>query len=157
MSRDSPEHSASPMRRLSVIFPIIAVLASLAGCGQKKAPSAYTPPVANRIPTRLTLHGQTRVDNYYWLRDDTRRNAAVLKLIKAENQYTREVMSRDSKLQDELFNEISGRLQDSDNTVPVRDGHYLYYREIRAGHQYPVYVRRPDQPGAASEVVLDVN
>ena len=115
------------------------------------------PPVAKRVPVKLTLHGQTRIDNYYWIRDDSRSNPAVLKLLNAENKYTREVMAPTKSLQDTLFSEIAGRLQDSDRTVPVREGNYLYHREFRPGHQYPIYIRRQDLPGAPSEVMLDVN
>jgi oligopeptidase B len=147
--------------RLLAIQPglaLVVLIGGLAGCGHHVHDGELpNPPVAKRVPARLTLHGDTRVDNYYWIRDDTRSDPEVMKLLRAENKYTNDVMAPTRDLQERLFNEIAGRLQDSDRTVPVKEGEYFYHREFRAGHEYPVYVRRQDQPGAEPEVMLDVN
>ena len=137
---------------------VFLLISGLVGCGGNNSRTGEpVPPAARRIPVKLTMHGNTRTDNYYWIRDDSRRNPAVLKLLRAENKYTDAVLAPTSKLQDRLFDEIAGRLQDSDKTVPVKEGKYFYHREFRPGHQYPIYVRRQDTPGAHAEIMLDVN
>lgn len=145
---------ATPRRFLALLL----VICGLAGCGQREpVPPPPHPPVAKRIPHKLTVDGHTRIDNYYWIQKDSRSNPAVLKLLKAENAYTKEAMAPTEHLQQELFDEIAARLQTSDKTVPVKLGEYLYRKEIWPGHQYPVYVRRRDRPGAKRQIMLDVN
>lgn len=141
--------------RFTWLLPVMMLM--LSGCNDSGQGQRVTPPEAKRKPTRLTVNGHTRTDNYYWIRDDTRSDPQVLSLLKAENQYTRAVMAPTQKLQDRLYNEIAMRMKDSDRTVPVKDGDYLYHREFRAGGEYPVYVRKQDEPGARPEVILDVN
>ncbi|XOV88638.1 MAG: S9 family peptidase [Pseudomonadota bacterium] len=115
------------------------------------------PPVAPVHPSIFTEHGRTRIDDYYWLRDDSRSDPAVLDLIAAENAYTRAVMAPTEALQNRLFNEITTRLVEEDKTVPVRRGDYFYHREFRAGFEHPVYLRRGLDAGSPAEVLLDVN
>jgi len=119
--------------------------------------SDLVPPVAQQHEKILSIHGQDRMDEYYWIRDDTRKDPDVLKLLAAENAYTKAVMAHSEQLQDDLFNEISNRLAADDRTVPVLTGNYLYFREYHEGGEYPVYVRaRADSPDD-EEVMLDAN
>lgn len=140
------------------ILPTLLLIFGLAGCGHRSTNREQPqPPVAKRVPVKLTLHGDTRVDDYYWIRDDSRSKPDVLKLLNAENKYTDAVMAPTKKLQEVLFDEIAGRLQVADKSVPVQSGDYLYHREFQPGHQYPIYVRSLIQPGAQTQVMLDVN
>ncbi|MEX2489692.1 MAG: S9 family peptidase [Pseudomonadales bacterium] len=115
------------------------------------------PPVAETRPKVLSAHGDERIDEYYWIRDDKRQDPEVLRLLQAENEYTAAVMSEARDLQDTLYQEITSRLTSNDRTVPVRKHNYLYFREFREGGEYPVYIRRKDRPGSADRVLLDVN
>lgn len=144
--------------RRAMPAPVLVLLLLVAGCWRNSDDSvAIAPPVAAVEPKEISVHGDVRVDDYYWVRDDTRSDPKVLALLDAENEYTRAVMAHTKTLQSELFNEIAGRLKTEDRTVPVKLGDYFYHREFREGREYPVYVRRQDEPGSVPQVILDVN
>ncbi|MDQ6677148.1 MAG: S9 family peptidase [Acidobacteriota bacterium] len=113
-----------------------------------------TPPIANRIPKTLTAHGNTRTDDYFWLRD--RDNPEVIEYLEAENAHTAAVMASESSLTEEINREILSRIQQTDQTVPARRGAYFYYSRTVAGRQYPLYCRTRGSEGA-EEVMLDIN
>ena len=73
-------------------------------------------PVAPKRPHKITQHGQTRIDDYYWMR--FRENPEVMKYLRAESDYLEEVMGHTKPLQEKLFNEMRGRIQETDSTVP---------------------------------------
>lgn len=107
----------------------------------------------------LSLHGIDRIDDYYWIRDDTRSDPEVLELLTQENAYTSAMMQHTGDLQDRLFNEIAQRLSVNKKTVPVRKGNFEYHQEFREGTEYPIYFRRQVRPTPLSEAetILDVN
>ena len=113
------------------------------------------PPVAAKNPTVLTMHGDVRTDDYYWLRE--RESQAVLDYLNAENAYFEASTAGTKAFEDALFEEIKGRIQEEDEGVPYRLGDHLYSYRYAEGQQYPIYTRAPlaapDQP----EVILDVN
>jgi oligopeptidase B len=125
------------------------------------------PPVASRRPTVLRAHGDERVDDYYWLR--TRDDPEVIACLEAENEYTRAAMAHTEQLQQELFEEIKSRVQETDASAPVRKGPYEYFTRTIEGMQYAIHCRRsagtpglPDPyatPGTppGEEVLLDEN
>jgi oligopeptidase B len=113
-----------------------------------------SPPGAAVRPHELTIHGDTRVDDYYWLRE--RESPEVIAYLEAENAYLESVMADTESLQAQLFDEIRGRIRQDDSTVPYRDGGWLYYTRYEDGHQYPIYARKRDLDGA-EHVLLDVN
>ena len=82
-------------------------------------------PVAEKVPHEMTIHGDTRIDNYYWMRDDERKDPKVLAYLEAENAYTDEMLAHTEDLQQKLFEEMKSRIAKDDNSVPVRDGGYL--------------------------------
>src|SRR5205809_246615 len=100
-----------------------------------------TPPVAPRRPTVLAAHGDERIDDWYWLRD--RDDPQVRAYLDAENAYTREVMARTEPLQRQLFEEIKSRVQETDESAPVRKGPYEYFSRTIEGRQYGIQCRRP--------------
>jgi len=116
---------------------------------------AGEPPKAKKIPHRLENHGQTRIDDYYWLKD--RVDPEVAAYLKAENDYAAAAMKHAGKLRQSLFRELKGRIKEDDSTVPFKYGDYFYYKTFRKGLEYPVYVRKKGSPDAAEEVLLDVN
>ena len=124
-----------------------------------------TPPTAQKQPKTITQHGRTRTDDYAWLKDVNWQkvlkkpdllNTAIRAHLDAENAYTDAVTAPLAQLQEELFQEMKGRLADDDSTAPMRNGPYLYYRREEAGKQYPIYCRKADAD-APEEVYFDVN
>ncbi len=112
-------------------------------------------PRAKQIPEVTTVHGDTRLDNYAWLRD--RDNPEVLKYIEAENDYTEEVMKESASVQKKLYQEIKKRIDEDDQSVPEKIGAYFYYTKTEKGLDYPIYCRRRDDPSATEEIILDQN
>ncbi|MEI6083433.1 MAG: S9 family peptidase [Verrucomicrobiota bacterium] len=113
------------------------------------------PPVAKRVPHITAIHGERLVDDYFWLRE--KESPAVLAYLKAENAYTDVVMKPTQPLQDKLYNEMIGHLQETDRGVAHRDGDWLYYHRTEATKQYPIYCRKRGSLAAAEEIVLDLN
>jgi oligopeptidase B len=117
-------------------------------------PSSH-PPIAPRRPHEIVAHGQVRVDDWYWLSD--REDPTVLAYLEAENEYTDEVLAPTRKLQESLFEEIKGRVQETDAGPPTRHGPWWYFSRTLEGKQYPIMCRRPDPTRTltASEVAID--
>jgi oligopeptidase B len=117
--------------------------------------TAPEPPVAPRIPHTDVRHGATVTDDYHWLRE--RSDAEVIKYLQAENAYT-EAMTKDLKpFEDTLYHEMLGRIKQTDLSVPVRQGAYLYYSRTEEGKQYPIHCRRKGSLDAPEEILLDLN
>jgi oligopeptidase B len=117
--------------------------------------SAQTPPVARIIPKVDTLHGDVRVDDYFWLRQ--KENPEVVAYLEQENAYTAARTQHLAALQERLYTEMLGRIKESDLTVPYRHGEYWYYTRTEQGKSYPIFCRRRGSPDAPEEVILDQN
>jgi oligopeptidase B len=113
------------------------------------------PPVAEQRPYEVRAPHGTRLDEYHWLRDDTRTREDVLAYLRAENEYKDAILAPLADLQERLYTEITGRIEQEDASVPYRDRGHWYYRRYAAGQEYPVYLRRRDVAGAGEEVLLD--
>jgi oligopeptidase B len=113
------------------------------------------PPKAEKIKKELSLHGQTRIDNYFWLKE--RDNPAVLEYLTKENEYTDHALKHTKELQEKLYLEIIGRIKQTDMSVPYRENGYYYYTRYEEGKEYPVYCRKKENPDAAEEIMLNVN
>ncbi len=113
------------------------------------------PPVADKHPYVHSLHGDQRLDNYFWLRD--RQNPAVIAYLEAENAYTEATTQHTEPLQAALYKEMLSRIQETDLSVPDRKGDYYYYTRTEAGKAYPIYCRKQGSMDAAEEVLLDQN
>jgi oligopeptidase B len=120
-----------------------------------RATPPLEPPAADRRPHRLTIHGDTRVDEYYWLRD--REDPAVLRHLDAENDYTAAMMRHTEGLQERLYREMVGRIQETDLSVPERIDGWYYYSRTEEGLQYPIFCRRHGSLDAPEEIALDQN
>lgn len=148
-------------RRMARAIPA-ALLFLLAGCvGAAPAPQAapastLTPPAAEARAHEVTApHGHARTDEYYWLRE--RENPRVIEYLEAENRYTEAVMAGTEALQEELFQEIRGRIQETDMSVPYRRGNYWYYTRFEEGRDFPIYARKRGSLDAPEEIMLDAN
>jgi oligopeptidase B len=113
------------------------------------------PPVAKVVPHVSEVNGHKMVDNYFWLRDKP--NPEVRAYLEAENTYTDAVMKPTEAFQKKLYDEMLGRIKETDVEVPYREGDYFYYVRTEAGKQYPIRCRRKGSMDAAEEVLLDVN
>jgi oligopeptidase B len=120
----------------------MAILFTLAGMSVPscKPTSTMEPPVAEKKPKELTIHGDTRIDNYYWLRE--RDNPEVIAYLEAENAYREEMMKGSAKFQEALFEEIIGRIKQTDESVPYKENGYFYYVRYEEGKEYPIYCRK---------------
>jgi len=134
------------------VFTIMAVIAVLTACKNEIKMEA---PVAIKIPVELTKHGHTRIDDYYWLRE--RENPEVIKYLEEENAYFDTMMSGTKQLQEKLYNEIVGRIKQTDMSVPYLQECYYYYTRFEEGKEYPIYCRKPGSLEAEEEVLLNVN
>jgi oligopeptidase B len=126
--------------------------------GQPAAQSDFPtakPPLARKSPRATTVHGDTLVDNYYWLREKS--SQEVIAYLEAENAYTAAVMKPTKALQDVLYQEMLGRIQEADQTAPYRHGPWWHYARTEKGKQYPIHCRKRGSLEAAEEVVLDLN
>ena len=112
------------------------------------------PPIAKKKPHRLKVHGDVRVDDYYWLRH--RDDPDVTAYLEAENAYLDDRLGHTRDLQEQLFEEIKGRIKQSDLSVPYTEGSHRYHWRYEDGKEYRIYCRRPLQADA-EQVILDVN
>jgi oligopeptidase B len=113
------------------------------------------PPVAPEHPTVLEAHGDKRVDPYYWLRE--KQNPEVIAYLEAENAYTDAVLAPTANLQEKLYSETVGRIQETDTSAPVfYKGWWTYTRTVE-GLDYEIYCRRQGSMDAPEQVVIDGN
>jgi oligopeptidase B len=111
------------------------------------------PPSARRMPRVDLLHGERRVDSFHWLREKD--NPDVHAYLEAENAYTAEVMAPHGPLIETLYREMVGHIQETDMSVPYRDGAFDYYVRTEEGRQYSTHCRRA--PGGTEQITLDLN
>jgi oligopeptidase B len=114
------------------------------------------PPVAAKHPHAVTSPHGTRDDPYFWLRDDTRQDPAVLAYLQAENAYAAKMLAPAAPLEAQLIREMTARVDENESTVPVLEDGYWYWTRYEAGKQRPIYMRRKDG-GREEEVLLDAN
>ena len=114
-----------------------------------------TPPQAEKRPRVRELHGVEWEDPYAWLED--RENPEVLHHLEAENAYTEAVLAPTEEFQQKLYEEMVGRIQETDQGVPVRIDEYFYYTRTEEGLQYPIYCRKHGSLDAEEQVLLDLN
>ena len=117
--------------------------------------AAPEPPAAPKRPETLVAHGDERVDEWYWLR--RREDPEVLSHIEAENAYTASVLACTEELQGRLYDEIVGRIQETDLSVPARKGDWWYLARTVEGQQYPIWCRRKGDADGPEQVILDQN
>ena len=123
-------------------------------------------PIAEKIPKELTANGNTRIDNYYWMKlTDAQKTAEVkdeqtqktLDYLNAENAYLDKKMKHTEEFQEKLYNEIVGRIKQTDESVPYKDNGYWYYTRYEEGKEYPIYCRKKGAMNAKEEIMLNVN
>ncbi|MCH2199605.1 MAG: S9 family peptidase [Flavobacteriales bacterium] len=156
------------------LYFVFAALIFAAGCGDPAPPADDTKaskpmpeaPVAKMQPEEMTIHGDTRVDNYFWMRlsDDQKKadtpdaqTQDVLDYLNAENAYKDTVLKDTEGLQQKLFDEIVGRIKQDDQSVPVKVDGYWYYTRYEEGQEYPYHCRKKESLEGEEEVMMNVN
>ena len=134
-----------PLAALSIVVPALQVLTA----------QDSTPPTARIIAKVDTLHGDVRTDNYFWIRNKT--DPQVIDYLNAENAYTAARMKHTEALQHTLYDEMLGRIKETDVSVPYRENGYLYWNATEKGKAYATVMRRRVGAGSRDEVVLDAN
>jgi oligopeptidase B len=147
----------------------LAVL-SLAACAIQRTPTASAakeaavsaepapaPPVAAIKPHTVASPNGSRVDNYYWLRDDSRSSPEVIAHLSAETAYADAMLAHTQPAQSLLYDEIVARIKQDDATVPYRKNGYYYYMRFESGREYPIHARRKGSMQAPEEILLDTN
>lgn len=117
------------------------------------------PPKAKRIPHAMTLHGDTRIDNYFWLRDDNRAEPEVLDYLHQENDYGKRVMDSQRDLQERVLKEIIDRIPQREESAPYIKNGYRYRQIYEPGCEYAIYQRQSVQKGEWEpwDLLLDAN
>ncbi len=141
---------------------ILAMLV-IAGCGEAgetnetsdAQTSTIMPPIAAKKAKELTIHDHTRTDNYYWLND--REDQEVIDYLNAENDYTSATLKHTEAFQEKLYNEIVGRIKQTDESVPYQSNGYFYYTRYEEGKEYPIFCRKEGTMDNEELILLNAN
>jgi oligopeptidase B len=112
-------------------------------------------PVAKKVAKELSMHGDTRVDNYFWM--NQREDEEVIDYLKAENTHTEKAMEPLKGFRESLFEEMKGRIKETDMSVPYKKDGWFYYVRQEEGKEYPIYCRKEGSLEAAEDIIMDVN
>ncbi|RZN84020.1 MAG: S9 family peptidase [Winogradskyella sp.] len=113
------------------------------------------PPMAKKVPQRLEKHGDVRIDNYFWM--NNREDEEVINHLNAENAYCDEMMAHTKDFQNDLFEEMKGRIKEDDSSVPYKYNGYWYITKFEKGKDYPIYTRKKETLEADEELLFDCN
>lgn len=149
--------------RLTTVFSII--FASACKNESMKNTDAIAP-IAEKQAKELTIHGDTRIDNYFWMRltdeqktakDKDDQTKKVETYLEAENAYFDKVTAHTKEFQENLFQEMKGRIKEDDSSVPYKSNGYFYITRFEKGKQYPIYSRKKKNLEAPEEIIFNVN
>src|ERR1700716_333260 len=143
------------MRLLRLVASSLAALPILGTSVSRLTAQAVAPPTARIISRIDTLHGEVRTDNYFWIRNKS--EPQVIAYLEAENAYTASRMKHAESLQKKLYNEMLGRIKETDLSVPYLDHGYWYYNRTEKGKSYSIHLRKKGSLAAPEEVILDEN
>ncbi|MBS9774237.1 MAG: S9 family peptidase [Tenacibaculum sp.] len=152
------------MKKLLILSSALILI--FASCKDEKMKKNIKPPVAEKIAEKLEIHGDVRVDNYFWMRlSDKQKNAEnkdeqtqkVYDYLTAENEYYNEMTSHTKDFQEILFQEMKGRIKEDDESVPYKKDGYFYITRFEKGGQYPIYSRKKESLENEEEIMFNVN
>ena len=155
-----PEKYNKELGKMSKIFYvlILAFIVIVTGNTVIIAQTDMKPPVAKKEAKVLKIHGYEITDNYAWLRDrNDKKDPEIIKYLEAENAYTESFMNPHKPFVENLYNEMIGRIKQTDSSVPYRLGDHWYFTKSEEGKQYPVYLRSKTKDLKDAEVLLDQN
>ncbi len=117
--------------------------------------AAMKAPIPARKPHDVSIHGETRIDDWFWLRH--RDDPEVIAHLHAENAHTESWFAPHAELKQQLYDEMLARIQEDDDDLPWRKNGWWTWSRTAKGRQYETWLRRRDEPGAPEEVMLDLN
>lgn len=139
-------------------FTLLILLPTLSFCKMNKIQTIISAaPHAKKVPYQHKENGNERLDNYHWLRDDSRKKPEVIDYLNQENSYTDTLLHDEKPLIDKIYNEIVDRLPADEQTVPAKIDDYWYYSRYVAGKEYSIYARKKDKLSANEEIMVDMN
>ena len=112
-------------------------------------------PIAKKQAKSLEIHGDVRIDNYYWLNE--RENGEVIAYLNQENAYAKTVMAHTEDFQKSLFEEMKARIKEADESVPYKFRGYWYITRFEKGQDYPIYTRKKETLEADEEILFNCN
>ena len=115
--------------------------------------SINNPPKPKKTPYKLEAHGDIRIDDYYWMRDDTRSDPELISYLESENDYFQNWRDSNIDYESSIYKELKSMIPDEEETLRVKDGSFYYYSRIKASEQYSTYYRNSTN----EEILLDVN
>ncbi|MET2984002.1 S9 family peptidase [Aureibaculum conchae] len=154
------------MKKLAFILTIVSLTFATSCKKDKMQAEEINAPIADVVPKEMEIHGDTRTDNYYWMRlSDEQKNSEnpdehtqkVLDYLNAENDYFEKKMGHTKEFREELFQEMKSRIKEDDESVPYKDNGYYYITRYVKDGQYPIYARKKGNLDADEELLFDVN
>ncbi len=143
-------------RKKVIFFLIVFALISCSEEVQKKDLKDLKPPQPKKEAVKLESHGVTRVDHYYWMRDDKRDSPEVINHLKEENKFLELWFDSGNDDRDQIFEEILARIPKKEDSVPIALGSYEYFRRYEPDKEHPIYIRKKIN-SQNDEIILDVN
>ncbi|MCP4459681.1 MAG: S9 family peptidase [Cytophagales bacterium] len=156
------------MKKISKSLQLLLVTTFFSACTNSINENTTTlkPPIAEKKDSVMTIHGDTRIDPYFWMRLTDEQKIAqnpdeqtlkVLNYLNAENEYKSEMMKTTEDFQTKLYDEIVGRIKKTDESVPYFLKGYWYYSRYEEGKEYPIYARKKESLEADEQIILNVN
>ena len=148
------------------MFPTTSFSLIFASCKKQEMKKDIIAPVAEKQPTTLEKHGDIRTDDYFWMRlTDAQKNAAikdeqtqkVYDYLTAENSFYEDKTKETKGFQEQLFEEMKGRIKEDDESVPYKSNGYFYISRYEKGQQYPIHSRKKNNLEAKEEIMFNVN
>jgi oligopeptidase B len=148
-------NQSNPLFLLAFFLSCVLSISSAANAQSNGGAASLQPPMAEKKTKTTKIHGETLVDDYFWLREKT--NPAVLQHLQAEDNYAESTMKHTAPLREKLYQEMLSHIKETDTNVPYRWGNYFYYTRTEKGKQYRIFCRKRGSTEAAEEIVLDLN
>ena len=143
------------MKKIDDHTPVITYFCGLVQLKYSALLKNILPPVAKKIPYKLEIHGDIRVDEYYWMNE--RDAPEVIEYLERENAYYDNVTAHTKPLQQKLFEEMKARIKEDDESVPYKYNGFWYYSRFEHGKNYPLYCRKKESLEAPEEIMFDNN
>jgi len=154
------------MRKIYLYTCIFSLIFAIACKNNDMKSTDSKAPVAKKQPTKLEMHGDVRIDNYFWMRlSDAQKLAEVkdeqtkkvIDYLDVENAYYDDVTAYSKNFEEKLFEEMKGRIKEDDASVPYKNNGYYYITRYEKGMQYPIYSRKRETLEAEEQILFNVN
>ena len=144
-----------PHLRKRMLVYLVSLTFGLSCQNEKQTMTIHDSPVAKKIKKELTIHNDIRVDDYYWM--NNREDSEVIAHLERENAYYEKLTAHTKHFQEELFEEMKGRIKEDDASVPYKKNGYWYVTRYETGKEYPIYSRHKESLGSPEEIMFNCN